>query len=95
MLTAQQHLSIRVAPRYSYFYLPVSNYEQLELLMNERMEKRGNWWGVKPQTAPVKEREDELMKAISDLKRSNEDLASEVWQLKSAIDFLLKSVNGK
>lgn len=75
----------------------MSNYKQLELLMNERMEKRGNWWGLKPQTALVKERnnEDELIKAVSDLKRSNDDLAAEVWELKSTIEFLLRSINGK
>lgn len=67
----------------------MSNYEKLEKLMTENMELKNGWWGLKPR------RDEQLLAAIADLKESNENLAAEVWELKSNIEFLLKSINGK
>ena len=67
----------------------MSNYEHLEKLMTENMQVKDGWWVLKPQ------RDEQLLAAIADLKESNENLAAEVWELKSTIEFLLKSINGK
>lgn len=76
----------------------MSNYEQLDLFMNEHMENKQGWWGLKSKShlkpsSPSETKQ--LIELISDLKRSNDDLAAEVWTLKTNIDFLLKSLNSK
>lgn len=67
----------------------MSNYECLEQMMSEQMQVTNGWWELKPQP------DSELKAAITELKVSNENLAAEVWELKSTIEFLLKSINGK
>ena len=74
---------------YSLLLTPMSNHDRLEQLMNEQMVKKEGWWMMPPKA------DKELRAAIADLKESNENLAAEVWELKSTIEFLLKNINGK
>ena len=67
----------------------MSNHDRLEQLMNEQMVKKEGWWMMPPKA------DKELRAAIADLKESNENLAAEVRELKSTIEFLLKNINGK
>lgn len=65
--------------------------------MNDQMEVKEGWWGLKPpsQNEELKASIAELLKSNKELKESNENLAAEVWDLKSNMDFLIKALFGK
>lgn len=74
----------------------MSNYDKLEKLMTEEMQVKEGWWVLKPkQSEELKASIAELLKSNEELKESSENLAAEVWELKSTIEFLLKTINGK
>ena len=82
----------------------MSNYDRLEKLMNDQIEVKEGWWGLKPnqankqkpsQTEELQASIAELLQSNKELKESNENLAAEVWDLKSNMDFLIKSLFGK
>ena len=74
----------------------MTNYEQLQLLMDEHMETKNGWLGLKPST-DVEDDNDSICLhcTIAELQQSNEDLASEVYALKGAVEHLIRMLGGK
>ena len=66
--------------------------------MESNMNLSNGWWSApkNSQEVPTKgTSEPTTNELLLDLKRSSDDLAAEVWELKGAVEFLLKVIEGK